>query len=265
MTKVIIVGACGKMSNAVVSLIDNEKDIKIIGGIESAGHPLIGQPIGKGFIQANLNSIIKDADVVVEFAIPEITLDNIKIAAKAGKPYIVGTTGIKDIKAIKKYSEKIPILVSANFSFGVNLLYKLTESAAKLLQDFDIEIIEAHHKMKRDAPSGTAKKLVEIIKDARDKKQDQLEINNEKNTPTSNLIRNATVGRFLTGQEVRVHSIRAGDIVGEHTVMFISNGERLELTHRATSRNAFASGVIKAVRFIANQKPGYYSMEDVMG
>jgi len=236
MIKVIVVGACGKMSNAVVSLIDNENDIKIIGGIESAGHPLIGQPIGKGFIQANLNSIIKDADVVVEFAIPEITLDNITIAAKSGKPYIVGTTGIKDIKAIKKYSEKIPILVSANFSFGVNLLYKLTESAVKLLKDFDIEIIEAHHKMKRDAPSGTAKKLVEIIKDARDKKQ-----------------------------EIKVHSIRAGDIVGEHTVMFISNGERLELTHRATSRSAFASGVIKAIRFIANQKPGYYSMEDVMG
>jgi 4-hydroxy-tetrahydrodipicolinate reductase len=235
MTKVIIVGACGKMSSAVVSLIDKEKDLKIIGGIEAMGHPLIGQPIGKGFIQANLNSIIKNTDVVVEFAIPEITLDNVKIAAKVGKPYIVGTTGLKDLNEIKKSSKKIPILVSANFSLGVNLLYKLTETSVKLLKDFDIEIVEVHHKMKRDAPSGTAKKLVDVVQEARNKRQ-----------------------------EVQVHSIRAGDIVGEHNVMFIGNGERLELIHRATNRNAFASGVIKAIRFIVNQKPGLYDMQDVI-
>jgi 4-hydroxy-tetrahydrodipicolinate reductase len=235
MTKVIIVGACGKMSSAVVSLIDKEKDLKIIGGIEAMGHPLIGQPIGKGFIQANLNSIIKNTDVVVEFAIPEITLDNVKIAAKVGKPYIVGTTGLKDLNEIKKSSKKIPILVSANFSLGVNLLYKLTETSVKLLKDFDIEIVEVHHKMKRDAPSGTAKKLVDVVQEARNKRK-----------------------------EVQVHSIRAGDIVGEHNVMFIGNGERLELIHRATNRNAFASGVIKAIRFIVNQKPGLYDMQDVI-
>ena len=235
MIKVIIIGACGKMSNAVVSSIANEKDIKIIGGIEAVGHPLLGSPIGDGLIQANLSSLIKETDVAIEFAIPETTLDNVKVAAKADKPYIIGTTGLTDLNEIKKYSKKIPILVSANFSLGVNLLYNLTETAAKLLQDFDIEIIEAHHKMKRDAPSGTAKKLLGIIKDARDKKQ-----------------------------EIKVHSIRAGDIVGEHTVMFISNGERLELTHHATSRSAFASGVIKAIRFITKQKPGLYSMQDII-
>jgi 4-hydroxy-tetrahydrodipicolinate reductase len=264
MTKVIIVGACGKMSSAVVSSLANEKDIKIIGGIESAGHPLIGQPIGKGFIQANLPSIIKDADVIVEFAIPEITSDNLKIAAQAKIPYIIGTTGYKDIAYIKNYAKKIPILMSANFSIGINLMFQLTKTATKTLKDFDIEIVEAHHKMKRDAPSGTAKKLAEIIKEVRSKRQDQLEINNEKNTPTSNLMRNATVGRFLTGQEIKIHSIRAGDIVGEHNVMFIGNGERIELIHRATSRNAFASGVIKAIRFIINQKPGLYGVEDLI-
>lgn len=235
MLKVILVGACGKMSSAVVSALANEKDIKIIGGIEGAGHPLIGQPIGDGFIQTNLNSIIKDTDVVVEFAIPEITLDNVKIAAKASKPYIIGTTGLKDIAEIKKYSKKIPILISPNFSLGVNALFRITENATKILSDFDVEIIEAHHKMKKDAPSGTAKKLAETIQEARGKKQD-----------------------------VRVHSIRAGDIVGEHNVMFIGNGERLELIHHATSRNAFASGVVKAIRFITNQKPGFYDMQDVI-
>ncbi len=236
MTKVIIVGACGKMSSAVVSTLANEKDIKIIGGIESAGHPLIGQPIGQGFIQANFASVIKDADVAIEFAIPEVTSDNLKIAVQAKKPYIIGTTGYKDIGFISKYAKKIPILLSANFSLGVNLMFQLTETAAKSLKDFDIEIIEAHHKMKRDAPSGTAKKLIEIIKKAR-----------------------------AQSLEPRVCSIRAGDIVGEHNVMFIGNGERLELIHRAFSRNAFASGVVKAIRFIFKQKPGFYTMADVMG
>jgi len=235
MTKVIIVGVCGKMSSAVVSSIVNEKDIKIIGGIEAAGHPLLGSPIGDGLIQANLSILINKTDVAIEFAIPETTLDNVKVAAKADKPYIIGTTGLTDLNEIKKYSKKIPILVSANFSLGVNLLYNLTETAAKLLPDFDIKIVETHHKMKRDAPSGTAKKLVEIIKETRDKKQD-----------------------------VKVHSIRAGDIIGEHNVMFIGNGERLELIHRASSRSAFASGVVKAIRFIVKQKPGFYSMDDAL-
>ena len=235
MINVVLVGACGKMSSAVVSSLVNEKDIKIIGGIEAAGHPLIGQPIGKGFIQTNISSIIKDADVIVEFAIPEITSDNLKIAAQAKIPYIIGTTGYKDIAYIKNYAEKIPILMSANFSLGINLMFQLTETATKALKNFDIEIIEAHHKMKRDAPSGTAKKLAEIIKEVGNKKR-----------------------------EVNVHSIRAGDIVGEHNVMFIGNGERIELIHRATSRNAFASGVTKAIRFIVNQKPRFYGMEDLI-
>jgi len=232
MIKVIIVGACGKMSSAVISTLTKEKDIKIVGGIEAAGHPLLGSPIGDGLIQANLSSLIKETDVAVEFAIPEITLDNVKVATKAGKPYIIGTTGLTDLNEIKKHSKKIPILISANFSLGVNLLYNLTETAAKLLPDFDIEIVEAHHKMKRDAPSGTAKKLVEIIN--------------------------------LEKKEAKIYSIRAGDIIGEHTVMFIGNGERIELIHRASGRNAFASGVVKAIRFIVKQKPGFYSLDDAL-
>lgn len=235
MINVVIVGACGKMSSAVISTLSHDKSIKIIGGVEAVGHPMLGEPIGVGFIQADLTKLINSADVVAEFAIPEVTLDNIKISAKAKKPYIIGTTGLKDTKEIKKYCKKIPILMSANFSLGVNTLYNLTKNAAKLLKDFDIEIIEAHHKMKRDAPSGTAKKLAETIKEARGKKQ-----------------------------EIRISSIRAGDIVGEHNVMFIGKGERLELIHRATSRNAFASGVVKAIRFIVKQKPGLYDMKNII-
>lgn len=234
MTRIIIVGACGKMSGAVVSAIDKAPDIQIIGGIEAARHPLIGQPVGKGFIQADLKSVIKDADVIAEFAIPEVTLDNIKLAAKYKKPYIIGTTGLKDLSKIKPYARKIPVLISANFSVGVNLLFNLTAKTASVLKDFDIEIIEAHHKTKRDAPSGTAKKLVEII-------------------------------HATSGKNPAVHSIRAGEIVGEHTLIFAGKGEQLELTHRATSRSAFSYGVITAIRFIHNQKPGLYDMRDVLG
>ncbi|MBS4015757.1 MAG: 4-hydroxy-tetrahydrodipicolinate reductase [Candidatus Latescibacteria bacterium] len=233
MINLIVVGICGKMSGSVVSAIDQEQDMQIVSGIEAVGHPLISQPIGKGFIQANLSSIIKEADVVAEFAIPEITLDNIRIAAKAKKPYIIGTTGLKDLSKIKQYADKIPILISTNFSLGVNVLFNLTQKTAQALKDFDIEIIEAHHKTKRDAPSGTAKKLAEVIS-------------------------------IVGGNNPTVHSIRAGDIVGEHTVMFTGKGERLELIHHATSRNAFANGVIKAIRFMYKQKPGLYAMQDVL-
>lgn len=233
MINLIIVGACGKMSTALVSAIAKEKDIQIVAGIEATGHPLLGTPIGIGFIHDNLQKVIHNTDIVVEFAIPEITLDNVKIAAGAKKPYIIGTTGLKKLDIIKKYSKKIPILISANFSLGVNLLYKLTEISANLLRDFDVEIVESHHKMKRDAPSGTAKNLAEIINKVRDKEQ------------------------------VNIHSIRAGDIVGEHTVMFVGQGEQLELVHRATNRNAFATGVIHAIRFLVKQKPGFYSMADI--
>ncbi len=234
MIKVVLVGACGKMSTALVSAIAAEEDIKIVAGVEAAGHPQIGMPIGVGFIQDDLRKVIDKSHIVIEFAIPEITLDNVKIAADAQKPYIIGTTGLKDIDTLRKYSAKIPILISANFSIGVNVLYKLSKIPANLLKDFDIEIIETHHKTKRDAPSGTAKKLAEIIKSSRD--------NND---------------------EVKIHSIRAGDIVGEHIVMFIGKGERLELIHRATNRNAFATGVIYAIRFLIKQKPGLYSVDDI--
>jgi 4-hydroxy-tetrahydrodipicolinate reductase len=246
MTKVIIVGACGKMSGALISSLASVNDIMIIGGIEAAGHPNIGMPIGKGYIQAGLSSIINDADTVIEFAIPEVTAGNIKIASENNKPYIVGTTGITDLEQIKTYTKNIPILISSNFSLGVNLLFQLAGDAAKTLRDFDIDIIEAHHKMKRDAPSGTAKKLVEVI----NKAQMEVRLPPNKNTRKSNF-------------QINVHSIRAGDIVGDHAVIFTGQGERVEITHRATSRNAFASGVIQAIRFIVSQKPGLYTMEDI--
>lgn len=234
MINTVLVGACGKMSTALVSAIATEEDIKIVAGVEAAGHPQIGMPIGVGFIQDDLRQVIDKSDIVIEFAIPEVTLDNIKIASDAQKPYIIGTTGLKDIDTLRIYSTKIPILISANFSIGVNVLYKLSKTSAKLLKDFDVEIIEAHHKTKRDAPSGTAKNLAEIIKSCKDK-----------------------------NDEVKIHSIRAGDIVGEHIVMFIGKGERLELIHRATNRNAFATGVIYAIRFLVKQKPGLYTMDDI--
>ncbi|MEO0072385.1 MAG: 4-hydroxy-tetrahydrodipicolinate reductase [candidate division WOR-3 bacterium] len=233
MIKVVIIGVCGRMGTALANTIRQESNLILVGGVETVGHPLLGTPIGDGFITSELESLIERCDVVVEFAIPEVTLDNVRICAQARKPFIIGTTGHKNVEDIKAYSNDIPILMAPNFSFGVNFLYKLAADAVKYLSDFDINIIELHHKLKKDTPSGTAKKISLIIREA-------------------------------IGREVPISVIRAGDIVGEHIVMFNGPGERLELIHRATNRETFAYGVIKAIKFIVNQSPGFYQMSDVL-
>ncbi|MCS7258307.1 MAG: 4-hydroxy-tetrahydrodipicolinate reductase [candidate division WOR-3 bacterium] len=233
MIRVAIIGVCGRMGSALAELILKETDLTVVGGVEAIGHPSVGTPIGNGFITTDLNSIISHCDVAIEFAIPEVTIDNARICARAKKPFITGTTGHKNLDEIKIYSKDIPILIAPNFSLGVNLLYKLVSDATKHLIDFDINIVEVHHKLKRDKPSGTAKRLSAIIKE-------------------------------VSGREVPIDSIRAGDIVGEHFVIFSGPGERLELIHRAASRYAFAYGAIKAIRFIVNQEPGLYQMTDVL-
>jgi 4-hydroxy-tetrahydrodipicolinate reductase len=233
MIKVVIVGVAGKMGRIVAEMVNEAEDLELIGGVENANHPIIGSTVGKGLVTNNLEDIITKADVVVEFAIPEITIQNAQICARAQKPFIIGTTGHSNYEELIQYCKDIPMLIAPNFSLGVNLLYQLTYKAADVLKDFDINLIETHHKLKRDAPSGTAKKLAGIIKEQ-------------------------------TQKEINVVSLRAGDIVGEHTLQFVGPGEVLELRHFALSRRAFGNGVIKAIRFIVNQKPGLYQMSDVL-
>ncbi len=242
------------MGSALAPLILEQSDMELVGGVESFGHPLIDTPIGKGKISADLESVIADCDVCVEFTNPTASLSHAAIITRANKRYILGTTGfsLAEMNEIKKLSERIPIVYSPNFSIGVQVLCRLTELATKLLgDDFDIEILEIHHAQKKDAPSGTAKKLVSVIENVLGKKQ--IVYNRENRTKPK--------GK----DEIGVVSIRSGDAVGEHYVIFGQKGERIELAHKAQSRFAFAQGVIKAIRFIQNQPAGFYGMEQVLG
>jgi 4-hydroxy-tetrahydrodipicolinate reductase len=198
-----------------------------------------------------------DCDVVIDFSHPSATDAVNRACLGAGKPLVIGTTGHSEQQraVIEATSQTVPVVLSPNFSVGVNALFWLTREAARLLgDDFDLEIVETHHRLKKDAPSGTARKLAEILCEVR----------------KLDYATNARHGREgLIGErpakEIGVHSIRAGDVVGDHTVTFGGPGERLELTHKASSRNTFAVGALRAARWVAGKPPGLYSMQDVLG
>lgn len=254
MIKVVIMGVCGKMGRALVPLISEQVDMALVGGVESFGHPQVDVPLGTGKIFADLESVVEYCDVGIEFTTPDVSLKHANIMANSGKGYILGTTGFStnQLEELKKFSWKIPIVYSPNFSIGANVLLNLTESAAQLLGDnFDVEIVEVHHTQKKDAPSGTAKKLIESIEKVRGKKK--LVYGRE------------GTSKAKTKDEIGIASIRSGDVVGEHYVIFGQKGERLELVHKASSRLAFAQGVIKAIRFVQNKPTGFYGMEAILG
>jgi len=263
MIKVVVSGACGRMGSSIIANLITQADMKLGGALEKKEHPGIGMDAGEvlhvGSLGIKLSKdseeVIKSNDVLVEFSGPEASLEHLRIAAKSRKAAVVGTTGFSpsQVKEIKELAEVVPCVFSPNMSIGVNLLFKLSREAASALKDCDIEIIEAHHGLKKDAPSGTALKIAQIISE----------------TLGLNLDKNGVYGRKgFTGErkkgEIGIHSIRGGDIAGDHTVIFAGQGERLELTHRASSRDAFALGAVKAIRFIANAKPGLYNMEQVL-
>lgn len=260
MIKIIISGICGKMGSMIAAAADGAEGIQLIGGTEAKGHPEIGntklQVINHDLkypVTDDLSSIIGNADVVIDFTAVPSTLANLKIALKSKKAMVIGTTGFKDseIAELKKASEIIPVVFSPNMSVGVNLLFKLVKEAAKTVPGYDIEIIEAHHNQKKDAPSGTAEKLAS-------------EINSVLENKLAKVTGRSGICGPRTKNEVGVLAVRAGDIVGDHTVMFAGPGERLELIHRAHSRSTFASGAVRAAMWVAGKKPGLYDMQDVL-
>ncbi|MCS4541530.1 MAG: 4-hydroxy-tetrahydrodipicolinate reductase [Euryarchaeota archaeon] len=271
MINVAVGGAHGRMGGQVVSLVTQQPDMKLVGAIESPNSPKlrldIGEVIGVGKIGVPISSAEKihdilvnsNADVYVDFTTAAAATKNAKAAAEARTDLVIGTTGfspeqLKEIEeAIKK--NQISAVISPNMAVGVNVFFKIVEEAAKILRDYDIEIIEVHHKYKTDAPSGTAKKVGEIITKALG----------------YDLNKVSTYGRKgITGErkpeEIGFHAIRAGDIVGDHTVLFAGPGERIEIIHRAHSRLAFAHGTMKAIRFVYGQaEPGkIYSSREVL-
>ena len=253
MIRIILVGAAGRMGRSIADVVCTCSDMTITAGIETPGHDSIGTPCGDGVVADNLKMLISKADVVVDFSAPEGIEQRLASTIMESKPYITGITGLRDdaAQALKDAGQSIPVVTAPNFSIGINVLYHLVAEAARLLgPGFDAEICEVHHRAKRDAPSGTARALLDVLR-------------------SGGSVESVTFGRNgVTGpkthREVGVHSIRTGDVVGEHIVTFGGPGERLELAHRVSSRETFAVGVLAAVRFVVGRQPGCYSMVDVL-
>ena len=253
------------MGKRILALAHDHPGIEISGALEGPAHPALGSDAGENAgigrlgvaITADVEEVLKECDVLIDFPAPGASLEHVKAAAAAGKAIVVGTTGFSEDqrRELAEAGNRTRCLVAPNMSMGVNLLFSLAERVARALGDeYDVEIIEAHHRMKKDAPSGTADKLAQIIATAlgRDLKDA------------------GTYGRHgLVGErkpdEIGVMAIRGGDIVGDHTVMFITNGERIELTHRAHSRDALAKGAIQAALWLISRPNGLYDMQDVLG
>ena len=242
MTKLIITGAKGRMGRALVSGVSRNPDLQVVGEID---------------LGAELLTVIKEGDVVIDFSFHDATLAIARICADHGKPLVIGTTGhsTEEKSQITQLKSRIPIVWASNYSTGVNTLFWLTRKAAEILgPGFDLEVIEMHHRLKKDAPSGTATTLAEILAEVR--KQQLKEVIRHG--------RHGIVGE-RTATEIGMHSLRGGDVVGDHTVVFAANGERVELTHKASSRETFANGALRAAQWIVKQKPGLYDMQDVLG
>jgi 4-hydroxy-tetrahydrodipicolinate reductase len=239
--QVLLVGAKGRMGQAIVAAAE-------------ASNAIISGAVDRG---DDLTKEINRCDVVIDFSHSKVINTICQVCLTANKPLVTGTTGHSKAEQalLEKTARSLPIVSSPNFSIGVNALFWLTRKTAEMLgNDFDPEIVEVHHRMKKDAPSGTAKRLAEILGDARDLSDPS----------------NITHGREgLTGErpsaQIGIHSIRGGDVVGDHTVLFAGRGERLELVHKASSRETFAMGALRAARWIIAKPPGLYSMEDVLG
>jgi 4-hydroxy-tetrahydrodipicolinate reductase len=258
MYKIIVCGACGRMGRELIEVIDELDDIQLLGAIEAPNHPCLGEKIGKIEVSFNLEESIQEGAVLVEFTTTSATLEHLGIAKRKGTPMVIGTTGFKDEEEygiIEKTSQEIPILLSPNMSVGINLMYNLVKQASQALQGkkFDHEIIELHHRLKKDAPSGTAKKIAEIIAKATGKDLSE------------NLVygRQGITGK-RTDKEIGIHSVRGGTAVGEHTVVFAGDGERLEITHRADSRRIYALGAILGAQFLTRKQNGLYDLQDAL-
>jgi len=265
MTNIAITGAVGRMGTTLIKTVSETGGVNLTAAIERAGITNIGADAGEAAgvgssgirIVDDLDSVIDQFDILVDFTVADATEKNLETCARAGRAMVIGTTGLSKIQSLRldEISRTIPIVYAPNYSVGVNATFKLLEIAAGIFgDDVDIEIIEAHHRHKVDAPSGTALKMGEIIAAALKRDLNQV----------------ASYGREgNTGERARetigFHSIRAGDIIGEHTVMFTGIGERLEITHRALSRSNFAQGAIRSAIWLADQAPGLFDLQDVLG
>ena len=263
-TRIIVAGAAGRMGRTILSLAAIDHQIRIAGAFERADHPEIGRDVGALIgtkarnvpVHPDLRECIHTGNVIIDFTHADAAPQNLQVALKEKKAMVIGTTGLSSsfIRELQLAAKKIPIVQAPNMSVGVNLLFQLASLVAGQLNDhYDVEIVEEHHRHKKDAPSGTALELGRLIAKARNIDWDT----------------NAVYGRKgLTGERKRgtigIHAVRGGDVVGNHQVSFIADGERIELVHKASSREAFAYGALLAAKFVARKKTGFYNMREVL-
>ncbi|MBF0506054.1 MAG: 4-hydroxy-tetrahydrodipicolinate reductase [Nitrospirae bacterium] len=265
MNNIIVTGAAGRMGGRIMVLSKEYPDLRLAGALERKGNEAVGKDIGPlaGMGESgvkvgdSLEAIIGKADVVIDFTAPSAAMQNLEIVSRHGKAMVIGTTGFSknEIETIRRFAGEIPVVLAPNMSVGVNLLFKVLQDVARVLgDDYDIEIIEAHHRLKKDAPSGTALKMAQVIAEAVHRNLDEVGV----------YARKGIIGE-RSGKEIGIQTVRAGDIVGEHTVLFGGLGERIEITHKASSRDTFARGALKAALWITGRRAGLYDMQDVLG
>jgi 4-hydroxy-tetrahydrodipicolinate reductase len=246
------------MGATLVRLISQSPGLRVCGGTERPGSPALGKDGGGFTVVEELGQAIRagQGQVVIDFTSPEAAVGHARACADAGAAFVIGTTGLQaEAKAaVKEAAQRVPVVQSPNMSVGVNVMFKVAAELARVLgPSFDVEIVEAHHRMKKDAPSGTALKLADEVARALGRGPEQLKF-----------ARHGQVGE-RTRSEIGVQALRGGDVVGDHTVFYFGDGERLELTHRASSRDQFALGALRAAAWVAGRAPGLYDMEDVLG
>ena len=265
MIRAIVCGAAGRMGGRIVALVQEADDFALVGAVERLGHPGLSKDAGEAAgigkiglsLTDDLRSVVKEGQVVFDFTTPEAALAHLAIAAEARVPVVLGTTGLSaaHLNKARELTAAAPCVLSPNMSVGVNILYKvLAEVASTVGGDYDVEIFETHHRFKKDAPSGTALRMAQVIASALGRELDRTGIYGRK----------GMVGE-RGKEEIAIHALRAGDVVGEHTVVFGGMGERIEITHRAHSRDNFARGALRAARWVVGKAPVLYDMQDVLG
>ncbi|HWU36582.1 MAG TPA: 4-hydroxy-tetrahydrodipicolinate reductase [Candidatus Acidoferrum sp.] len=264
-TGAVVAGASGRMGRRLIALLRERADFRVVGAIERTGHVNVGRdagevagigPLGVPIVDA-VDKALPGAQVLLDFTAPAAAMQHLEAASRSGVAVVIGTTGLSegDLKRARELTRKVPCVQSPNMSVGVNVLYGVLALVARSLgEGYDIEVIEAHHHFKKDSPSGTAEKMAQVLAEALGRDLRKVGVYG----------RHGMVGE-RPKDEIAVHAIRAGDIVGEHTVLFGGMGERIEIVHRAQSRDNFVFGAIRAAQWVVGKAPGLYDMLDVLG
>ena len=265
MADVVVAGAAGRMGSRLVALLQTESELRLVAALEAPGHAALGRDAGESAgvgrlgipIGADVDAALGKDRILIEFSVPEASLAHVREVARHEGRAVIGTTGFTagQREELARIGTSVPLLVSPNMSVGVNVAFKVLADMARMLGDeYDVEIVETHHRFKKDAPSGTALRMAEVVAQALGRDLGKTAVYGRQGVPGER-----------TATEIGVMSLRSGDVVGEHTVSFGALGERLELTHRAHNRDNYARGALRAARFVAGAQPGLYSMHDVLG